>query len=85
MGRKRNGVFSMSFYYTDMEFLNGMHFVDFWVNQDDAYNYWDAHKEKCKRAAVFEMKPDEENFQFEAICLGECDIDGHYYFKVNEQ
>lgn len=72
----------MEFYITDMYFMDKMRLVDYWVNEKDAYDYWDAHKEDCIRAVCLKMSPDKDNFQYTEECLGEFDVNGHYCYEM---
>lgn len=77
----------MKFYKGTIEFIDGRKFEDFWVDKDDALSYYDRspNYDKCSRAELFEMIPDENNFKFvQGKCLYEYDMNGNYYYSEKE-
>ena len=78
----------MTFYRGYMEFSDGRTYDDLWVNEDDAMNYYESapYFEGCIRAELFEMRPDESNLMYErGRCLYEYDVNGRYYYNVEEE
>lgn len=68
-----------------IEFSDGRKFEDLYVNKDDALSYYERspYFDKCIRAELFEMTPDDNNCKYEIKeCLFEYDVNGCYYYKI---